>query len=441
VAPADGETLDQTWTREGSAGRDRPVPGLLIVFSGGQPAQTALPLGTEPLVVGRGRVGEVEIDDAVMSRSHAEVSRAGGAWTVRDLGSRNGTAVDGKTIARELVSDKARLLRTGDTLMLLCEDLRPFLLSQVERRDGVVIGPTLRRAWEQIDGIARGSEILHLTGETGSGKELAARRFHASGPRATGPFMAVNCATIPAAIAERVLFGARRGAYSGADADSEGLVQAASGGTLFLDEITELDLQVQAKLLRVIETREVLPLGAVKPHKIDLRFCSATHSALRDRVSEGLFREDLFFRVGRPAVSLPPLRERPEEIPWLIESLLPDRDLRPHVSLVEAALLRYWPGNVRELVLEIREAARVAASQGGRLVELRHLDEEAGLLPSTPAAPSAPAPSREELEAALARSGGNVSRTAQVLNVHRTQLRRWIERHGIDPRRFSSPSE
>src|SRR5262249_55632284 len=160
------------------------------------------------------------------------------------------------------------------TLFLLCADLRPFVRARVEVLHDLVVGPRLRRVWDEI---AAQRANLHLTGETGAGKELAARHFHRSGPTPDGPFVAVNCATIPAAIAERLLFGARRGAYSGADSDSEGYLQAADGGTLFLDEVAELEAPVQAKLLRVLETREVLPLGATRPKKLDLRVCSATH--------------------------------------------------------------------------------------------------------------------------------------------------------------------
>src|SRR5262249_49035940 len=162
-------------------------------------------------------------------------------------------------------------------------------------------------------------------------------------------------------------------------------------------------------------------LGAVKPQKVDLRLCSATHQPLRDRVSEGAFREDLFFRIGRPAVALPALRERPEEIPWLVESLLGDGAPPPHVSLVAAAPVRARPGNLRELALEIREAARAAQTESAETIEVRYLDAEAGMRggASQPAA-TVPLPSREDLEAALARSSGNVSKTAQALGVHRT---------------------
>src|SRR5262249_47131898 len=200
-----------------------------------------------------------------------------------------------------------------------------------------------------------------------------------AGASAGGPLVAVNCATIPEALAERLLFGARKGAFSGADADSDGYIQEADGGTLFLDEVAELSLAVQAKLLRVLETREVLPLGASKPRKIELRFCSATHRDLRAHVAAGKLREDLYFRIATPRVTVPPLRERPEEIPWLLQAevsrIAPSLAL--HVSVVETCLLRGWPGNVREILAEIRSAAQTALSAESQRLEARHLNPTA----------------------------------------------------------------
>jgi transcriptional regulator with GAF, ATPase, and Fis domain len=295
---------------------------------------------------------------------------------------------------------------------------------------------------------------LHVRGESGTGKEGVAQAFHRAGPHRARSLVTVNCAAIPHAIAERLLFGAKRGAYSGADADAPGYLQAADGGTLFLDEIAELDLQVQAKLLRVLESHEVLPLGASRPRTIDVALCSATNKDLRALVASGAFREDLYFRIGRPAVALPPLRNRPEEIPALVAHQLArlPSPTTAHVSLVEQCLLRAWPGNVRELLSEIRSAAQAAGSDGTR-VAARHLATTAGCgfgdpgAPPTPAEAASPAPpapseagkrtpsedvdSRVRIETSLRIHGGNVTATARALGLHRTQLRRLIERHGI----------
>jgi transcriptional regulator of acetoin/glycerol metabolism len=408
-----------------------PRPGLVVVWSGESALCEALPVGERALSLGRGDVGGLALDDACMSRSHAEVLYKNGRFIVRDLGSRNGTAVDGKVIAGSIELASSAVLRTGDTIALLVPDVRAHLGHAVEVHEGAVVGPILREHWDDIASLAQRSDTLHVTGETGAGKELAARAFHARGPRADGPFIAVNCATIPAAIAERLLFGAKRGAYSGADADSEGYVQAADGGTLFLDEIAELDAQVQAKLLRVLETREVLPLGATRAKPVVLRVVSATFGALADAVADKRFREDLYYRVARPAVALPPLRERREEIPVLAARALTSK--RPaHVSLIERALTLPWRGNVRELLVELREADRLAERDGARHVEARHLaiDLPPTTSPSVRAAPREPL-GKEAIEAGLGEHAGNVARTARALGVHRTQLRRWMEKHGL----------
>ncbi len=442
-------TVDQPLSRghkEPEATRS-PLPGLLLVFTEGRPSCEPVPLEGGKLALGRGRVGRIVVDDDGMSRQHAQVTHDGEVWRVEDLGSRNGTAVDGERVRGTFRAAHPRVLRVGDTLFLFVDDLAPFETERVEVRAGVVVGPTLSRAWREIASIALGGDTLHIGGETGSGKEKAALHFHAAGPSAKGPFVPVNCAAIPHALAERLLFGAKRGAYSGADTDAEGYVQAADRGVLFLDEVAELDLAVQAKLLRVLESREVTPLGAARPQKVDVRICTAAHADLKKRVTEGKFREDLYFRVARPSVEIPPLRERREEIPYLVAAAT-TRDKAMHASLLEAALVRPWPGNVRELLVEVREATRVASADAtSTQVEARHFAPGAGGSEARAAAdgversPSGDdddarrereRPTREAIVATLRTHGGNIARAARALVVHRTQLRRWMLRDGID---------
>jgi transcriptional regulator with GAF, ATPase, and Fis domain len=322
--------------------------------------------------------------------------------------------------------------------------------------DGFVRGPAMQAVLDEAERAGRAGTTLHVRGESGSGKEGVVEAFHRASARGGQALVAVNCATIPHALAERLLFGARRGAFSGAEADAAGYVQEADGSTLFLDEIAELDPQVQAKLLRVLEAKEVLPLGASKPRKVDFALCSATNKDLRALVAAGALREDLYFRVGQPIVMPPALRNRPEEIPALIAQELAALSPAPamHVSLVEQCLLRPWPGNVRELLTEIRAAARSAVRDRQR-VEARHLAATAGTLfggampearsvPGPPDARDAPsgdtprkrmsrdaAEWRQRIEDALRANAGNVAATARALGLHRTQLRRLVERHGI----------
>lgn len=441
-------TLEATLD-EGTRVDTPPMPGAVLIFGRGAATCEVLPVPPEGLVLGRENGAGAVFDDPRMSRSHAEIRFDGARFTVRDLGSRNGTFAEGERLAPETPCHDPRWLRLGDSILLLERDARPHQVSGVNIGDGTVMGATLMAAWKQIGRVAHSGNTLFIHGESGSGKELAARAFHALGPRPRGPFVAVNCSAIPHSMAERLLFGTKRGAYSGAVADASGYAQAAHGGTLFLDEVADLDLAVQAKLLRMLESREVIPLGATRPDTVELSVCCATHKDLRAEVAAGRFRKDLYFRIGRPVVRLPPLRERPEEIPWLIEQAMrgeSDASLGIHASLVETCLSRPWPGNVRELITEVRAAVHQALAEPARCVHARHLDADAGAaMTSAPEneddAPEPNAPvsrlDRAALERTLRAHEGNVSAAARSLFMHRTQLRRMLHRHGLDPRMFA----
>jgi DNA-binding NtrC family response regulator len=436
-------TVATAETRE--ATRDSGGPGLVLVYSAGEALLSPLSVKDGPLELGRGSVGGIRIEDGTMSRKHARVAYEGRRWRLKDLGSRNGVLVDGARIPGEVALERPRVLRLGDSLFLFSEDLRRFQDTSVEVGAERIMGPTLRRVWDAIAAAGRTGETLHITGESGSGKELAARAFHDASSAKGGPFIAVNCAAIPEGVAERLLFGTRKGAFSGAHENAEGYAQAAHGGTLFLDEVGELDLGVQAKLLRVLETREVLALGDSKPRRVDIRIVSATHRELRAQVAEKRFREDLYFRIGRPHVAIPPLRERLEEVPFFIEREVRkvDPKLAADASFVEACLLRWWPGNVRELLAEIREAARSSLHDGAATVDAGRLPAAAGASFEPTRDRESPAtsggmPSREVIEATLRREEGRIATTARVLGIHRNQLRRWLAKHNVDPKALAA---
>jgi transcriptional regulator with GAF, ATPase, and Fis domain len=441
------------------------VPGVVVVFSGSAPgAHVIRVLSGAAVELGRGDSSAGKLEDGRVSRRHALVAFEGGRCAVTDLGSQNGTFLDGALVPPNTPTQAQRVIRIGDSLLVPCADVRPLERAGVCNLDGFVRGPAMQALLEDVERLAQVGATLHIRGESGTGKEGIAQAFHAAGPRAARALVAVNCAAIPHAIAERLLFGAKRGAYSGADADAPGYVQEADGGTLFLDEIGELEPQVQAKLLRVLESKEVLPLGAAKPRKVDFAFCSATNKDLRALVATGGLREDLYYRIASPAVTLPPLRNRPEEIPTLLAQELAGLSpaMTAHVSLVEQCLLRAWPGNVRELLTEVRAAARAALAEGHR-VEARHLSPTAGSVfggampPARPAAAADPAapPSdaprkrtprddaewRQRVEDALRAHAGNIAAAARALGLHRTQLRRLIERYGIDAHAVASPDD
>jgi DNA-binding NtrC family response regulator len=509
---AEGSTIDRSELGSvESSRRAARVPGLLRLFCGDAPRADPLPLGGEALELGRGSPSLGATQDARMSRRHARVRFDGRRFWVTDLGSHNGTSVDGEPLPAGATREACEIVRMGDSLFAPCADLAEHQRRGVIARDGFVRGPAMQALLDEATRAAEHGLSLHLHGESGTGKEGLARAFHEGGGRAPGPFVPVNCAAIPQNIAEALLFGARRGAYSGAVADADGYLLAADGGTLFLDEIAELDLAVQAKLLRALETREVLALGATRPRPVAFRLCSASHRDLRDEVASGRMREDLFFRLGRPELTLPPLRRRPEEVAFLLEGEV--RKVAPrlglHVSLVETCLLRPWPGNVRELLVEARAATQTALLRGAQRVEARHLGPRAGtafrittnpapeptaLAPApepiatepapepaaaasgsappeveaaseahTPAAAPSEAPDatperrasrakplepaeRERIEAALRQEGGNVRAAARTLGLHRTHLRRLIDRGqvttpGPDPSEAPHESE
>lgn len=423
----------QDATRPGREDTNAAIVGVMQVWSDAGATSRGVPVGSG-LTLGRGRPPALLLADTRISRAHCTLAHADAGWRIRDEDSRNGTFVDGARIRGELRKFAPRVVRVGHCLVLPVGDLR----GDVALEDGVVVGPTLRRTRAAIDAAAALGRTVLLTGSTGAGKELAARHFHARGPAARGPFVPVNCAAIPRELAERVLFGTVRGAYSGATAAAEGYAQAADGGVLFLDEIGELDLEIQAKLLRFLETGEVYPIGATQARRVDVRVCLATHRDLRAMVHARQFREDLYFRVAEPAIELPPLHERLEEIPWHIERVLAELDvgLRAHALLVEACLLRVWPGNVRELRAAVLAAAQRARSAGRSRVERDDLAATAGRALADDGDEIVAVDrlaDRQQVLAALRAEAGNVARTARALGVHRNQLRRWLTVQAIDP--------
>lgn len=440
-------TLRDSMSGKGNVeGSGLPTPGLLLIFAMGEPRCTPIPIANGVIDLGRGDGKTIFPADPRMSRRHASISFDGERFRVIEHGSQNGTYVDGVRVQGGLHSATTRVLRTGDSLFLFCGDLRPYQKSGVRVSDERVVGPLLAEVLSQAARAAQYGRTLHITGDSGSGKEGVARAFHGAAAKPSGPFVPINCATIAPGVAERLLFGARRGAFSGAVADSEGLIQSADGGTLFLDEVAELDLAVQAKLLRVIETREVLAMGALRPRLVNIQLCTASHRNLRQEVSSSRFREDLYFRISSPSVTVPLLRQRLEEIPWLIQLALrsiPER-LSVHSLLVEQCLLRVWPGNVRELLAEVRAAAHEALGRGVGRLEPQHLSAHAGqpiernedtpppcAVLFHPPISRRDQPDRTQLEDALRRSDGNISATARLLGLHRTQLKRLLQKYGV----------
>lgn len=307
--------------------------------------------------------------------------------------------------------------------------------------DPVAVSPAMAAVLSLVRKVAPTEAAVVLLGETGSGKEVVARMVHRLSRRSTGPFVALNCAALPAELVESELFGHERGAFTGAQAPRRGWLRAAQGGTLLLDEIGDLPAPAQAKLLRVIETREVAPIGGDRAEQVDFRLLAATHCDLGGDARDGSFRQDLFYRLGAFEIHVPPLRERVEDLAPLVGRFLDDlRSRAPEVpvGVTDEALAvlaaHPWPGNVRELKNVVEHAAIMA---GGDLVRPAHLPPRLGRKGSAPGSPLDLRRVMDRVEAdqvrrALAVADGRRTRAAELLGISRKHLWELSRRHGID---------
>jgi DNA-binding NtrC family response regulator len=403
-----------------------------------------VPLGTRVLALGRDARCEVVLADPTVSAVHCRVVPTREGWEIRDAGSANGTRVGGVCVgvARLEVGTTVTL---GRTQLRCIRDPHDDAPAPPRGLAAVLVGRSLAMERVRAD-IARFAPMrfpVLIHGETGSGKELVARLLHERSGRARGPFVAINAGAIAPELVESELFGHERGAFTGAATRRRGVFEEASGGTLFLDELGELPLAQQAKLLRVLETQEVRRVGGEGSAKVDVRIVCATHRDLTARAAEGHFRADLLYRLDVLRVRLPPLRDRPEDLPELARHLMTRiaAEMGRPKSLDDAAvaaLVRYpWPGNVRELFATL---SRAAVEAEGERVGLEHL--ELGVLPrSEPLAPREsgtftmplPPPLPRELDGArllamVEACRGNLSRVARATGLARSTVRDRVER-------------
>ena len=421
---------------------ERALPPTLTLVDGPDPSAVGRlrPLGAE-LTLGREQ-GDLMLDDALLSRRHATLRRVGTGpgYAVEDH-SKNGTFVDGARVTEATRAAPGSVIRVGATLLYLDRGRLP---PPPIPDDPELVGRAVAHleVLHSVRTVASTTLSVLIFGETGTGKELVARRIHESSRRG-GPMVAVNCAALPATLVESALFGHRRGAFTGATADSPGYFRAADRGTLFLDEIGELPLELQPKLLRALETGRVTPVGATTPVATDVRVVAATHVDLRTAVADERFRMDLYARLAGFVVRVPALRHRRDDIPRLVRHLL--RALAPGVSVgwepqwMEALMLHGWPMNVRELRTVLQRAI-LLADDPGRL-HASDLPEEvrtpAGGASGPTAAGGAPdtslAPTRELLVHLLTLYRGNVVQIARHVGKNRTQVYRWLRRHDLAP--------
>ncbi len=314
---------------------------------------------------------QITVPDPRMSADHARIARDGAGWRVEDCGSKNGTFVNGRRVASSARLADGDTCRFGLTLVVFrdgwpTEPGAPDVLESIAGASALTtLVPSLARRFDELARIAVTDVPVLLLGETGTGKEVAADAVH-SLSRRRGEQVTVNCGALPRALAESVLFGHKRGAFSGAVSDHLGVFRSAEGGTLFLDEIGDLPLDLQVVLLRALEEREVAPVGAERPVKVDVRVIAATNRDLEARVRAGAFREDLFARLAGFTLRLPPLRERREDLGLLVGALLRRIAPRQPVSFTSAAgealFAHAWPRNVRELEKCLSRACGLASA-------------------------------------------------------------------------------
>jgi two-component system, NtrC family, response regulator AtoC len=403
------------------------------------------------LTIGRGESNAVRVDDPLASRAHACL-HVGEAMYLEDLGSVNGTRIKDQSVGRgqRVLVSAGETIQIGSSVLIIQHrtSRAPLLRPETLRDEGLaaVVAAVRDEAMQRIQRLAEraaaGTINVLIAGETGVGKELLAETVHRLSPRKDGPYVCLNCAALSETLLESELFGHERGAFTGAVQAKPGLLETAAGGTLFLDEVGELPLATQAKLLRVLETREVTRLGSVRPRRIDVRFIAATNRDLEAEVARGAFRRDLFFRLNGITLTIPPLRERVSEIRRLAETFVRQicRELgrpQPLLSSSVLALLETyaWPGNIRELKNLMERAVLLCT---GPIIETEHLPVEkmtvpvstisaSGLAPvAAPRAlaggnplPPAQADERQRIIDALAMCAGNQSRAAKMLGIPR----------------------
>jgi DNA-binding NtrC family response regulator len=438
-------------TIEGGTHSIEVTGGTLVVLSpeNGRPAGAPIPIGPEPCLVGRGSHCRLILEDPRVSTSHCSLTSTIQGVQLTDLGSRNGTFVNQVRLEQGsavYLSADARI-RCGQTwLAFQCTGRE-----QVPINFAPMFGPfagrsaAMQRIYAQLKKITSHELNVLVTGETGTGKELVAQAIHGSGQRREQPFVTVDCTAIPASLAESKLFGHGRGAFTGAIARQTSPFEDACGGTIFFDELGELPIDIQPKLLRVLETRKIQILGSNRDEPIDVRIVAATRRNLHAEMNAKRFRDDLYYRFAQVVIDMPPLRHHPEDIPDLVAHFFaelgdPEAIQRVDVPSMNRLKQHEWPGNVRELRNVV--LAAYADSDGGPIEVIEFLRSPAtGLAHAKAVSPCLAfhALKREVLEALEreyfarlhAEAGGNVSEISRRCGLSRPMVREYLQRHRL----------
>ncbi|HEU5060190.1 MAG TPA: sigma 54-interacting transcriptional regulator [Kofleriaceae bacterium] len=422
------------------------LPGGVVRALDGRSRGKSARIGDRPVLVGSGEEADLRLSDPKVSRRHVEIGLGRFGFVVSDLGSRNGTLFEGSRVSQASLPPGA-ILRLGDTHVVLMAEADERRLPPSPRASfGRLVGgsPPMRQMYALLERAADSDATVLLLGETGTGKELAARALHDEGPRARAPYEIFDCGAVAGSLIASDLFGHVKGAFTGAAADRPGIFERAHGGTVFIDEVAELPLDLQPALLRVCDRGEVTRVGSTHRVRVDVRIIAATRRDIAAEVVAGRFREDLFYRLGVISVTLPPLRARRSDLPALCTAILRDLGMADPGPIDGAGLgflAAYdWPGNVREL-RNVLERALVGSPGAARFRDIAFVP--AATEPREQRPPATAHSFQEQrqqviagferqfLSDLMAEHGGNILRASQASGIERTQLKRLLRRNRL----------
>ncbi len=399
----------------------------------------------ERTVIGTDAASDLRLSDPTVSRTHCELVLSDGRVVIRDLGSRNGTYVNGISIlAAHLVN--GAIVRVGRTELVFDAGRADTAIARSDRDQfGSLVGqsPAMQKVFAFLEQAAASDVTVLVQGETGTGKDLAATSLHRASERRDGPLMVVDCGAISPHLLESELFGHERGAFTGADKARAGVFESASGGTIFLDEIGELGLDLQPKLLRVLEQREVRRVGATQVIPVDVRIIAATNRDLAAEVHAGRFRADLYYRLMVAEVTLPPLRERKQDLPLLVRAILDQLGVRMtgdtlfgSQDFIAELYKHSWPGNVRELRNYLSRCLTLQQFVAPTLLTAAEVE-----IDTNPVDTDLPLKLLRErwvdkfekkyLEAILRANNNNVTAAARAAGLNRAHFHRLLAHHGL----------
>jgi DNA-binding NtrC family response regulator len=409
------------------------------------PGGASREIDVEPVVIGRNEGADVVLEDNEVSGVHCELRAVTEGIQVRDLGSTNGTFCGPVRIREAIIADRAELTVGTSRLVLEPAGKKRVDLGYSDRF-GSIVGatPNMRRVFSTLEKIAATDLSVLVLGETGTGKEGVARSIHDASLRKRGPFMVVDCASIPPTLAESILFGHEKGAFTGANERRDGALSEANGGTLFLDELGELPIDLQPKLLRALAERQVRRVGGSAFEPIDVRLVAATRRDLSSEMNAGRFRSDLYFRIAQVRIEIPALRERLADLPLLVEEICRRLDRPKAAPIVHDWMERRmsahdWPGNVRELVNVVSVAATLADTPEA-IDDVLLLRQDAEPEQSTQSATAFSEAKRRAVAAfernyfvdLNKRAKGNISEMARRSGMERHHVRAYLRKYGLD---------